>query len=228
MSLIHLIPLDERPRERLRKKGADSLSNEELLAIILGTGSKERPVLELSRSLLSHFESPQALFQASLEELAAFPGIGKAKASLLKAAFVLAERALVPFEEAKPSIKHPEQAYRAILPIIRGEKRELFIILMLDAKSRLLRLETISVGILNATLVHPREVFFPVIKHRAHAIIAVHNHPSGDLSPSKEDIYMTEQLLAASKSLGIPVCDHLIVSELGYLSLKASLPDLFQ
>lgn len=125
-------------------------------------------------------------------------------------------------------IKHPEQVFRAVLPAIRGEKRELFLILLLDAKSRLMRMETISVGILNATLVHPREVFFPVIKHRAHAIIAVHNHPSGDLKPSMEDIHMTEQLVAASKSLSIPLCDHVIVCESGFLSLKASRPDLFQ
>lgn len=227
MSLIHQIPLDERPRERLQKKGADALSNEELLAIILGTGSKEKPVLELSRSLLNHFESPQSLFHASLEELASFPGIGKAKASLLKASFVLAERALERMEKDKPFIKQPEQAFRSVLPMIRGEKRELFLILLLDTKSRLMRTEVVSVGILNATLVHPREVFFPVIKHCAHAIIAVHNHPSGDLSPSKEDITMTQQLLAASKSLGIPLLDHLIVSESGYLSLKTSLSDLF-
>jgi DNA repair protein RadC len=228
VNLIHEIPLDERPRERLQKKGADALSNEELLAVILGTGSKEKPVLELSRSLLSHFESPQSLFHASLGELAAFPGIGQAKASLLKAAFALAERALEQVEDAKPVIKLPEQAFKAVLPMIRGEKRELFLILLLDSKSRLLRTETVSIGILNATLVHPREVFFPVIKHSAYAIIAVHNHPSGDLSPSKEDVNMTKQLLAASKSLGIPLFDHLIVSETNYFSLKTSLPDLFQ
>lgn len=225
---IRQIPLEERPRERLQKKGAGALSNEELLAVILGTGSKEKPVLSLSRALLSHFESPQALFHASLEELAAFPGIGKAKASLLKAAFSLAERALEPLEDSKACIKHPEQAFKAVLPIIRGEKRELFLILLLDTKSRIIRMETVSVGILNATLVHPREVFFPVIKHRAHAIIAVHNHPSGDLSPSKEDVNMTEQLFSASQSLGIPLIDHLIVSESGYLSLKTSLPELFR
>ena len=228
MEGIHSLPLDERPRERLARCGAQALSNEELLAIMLGTGSKTAPVLKLSRQLISHFETLENLFHASLEELESFQGIGMSKSKLLKAAFTLAERALGQKEGARPKVQSPHDAFRLAAPLIRGEKREHFIVLLLDVKSRLIRAETVSIGILNATLVHPREVFYPAIKHKAQSVIALHNHPSGDLTPSNEDIALTRQLFHAATCMQIPLFDHLIITESSFLSLKENLPELFR
>lgn len=226
-NLIIDLPKEERPRERLGRKGPVALSNEELLAVMLGTGTKDKPVLQVARDLISFFKSPKALFEASLEELKALPGIGNARAMVLKAAFELAGRAFSQKNLTSDPVNHPREAYQALLPYIRGEMREMFFLLLFDVKGRLFKVETVSIGILNATLVHPREVFFPAIRHKAHGIMIAHNHPSGDLTPSSEDIHLTKRLVEAAECLKIPLYDHLIVSENAYCSLKVTQPGLF-
>lgn len=224
---IYDLPLEERPRERFHKMGPLALTNEELIAVILGTGTKDRPVLQVAHDLISHFRSPKALFEASLEELKDFSGIGNARAMVLKAAFALASRAFCQEPLPLQEVNHPREAFRVLLPYIQGEKRELFFLILLDVKSRIFKVEVVSVGILNATLVHPREVFFPAIRHKAQGIIIAHNHPSGDLTPSPEDLLLTRRLVEASLCLKIPLYDHLIVNENEYLSLKFSHSELF-
>lgn len=226
-NLINDLPKEERPRERLNRKGPVALSNEELLAVMLGTGTKEKPVLQVAHELMSHFNNPKALFDASLEELKAFPGIGNARAMVLKAACELAGRAFSQNQVTSDPVNHPREAFHALQPYIRGEMREMFFLLLFDVKARLFKVEIVSIGILNATLVHPREVFFPAIRHKAQGIMIAHNHPSGDLTPSKEDLLLTKSLVEASACLKIPLYDHLIVNERSYCSLKMTQPGLF-
>jgi DNA repair protein RadC len=214
------IPATERPRERLKLLGANALNAEELLAIILGSGSRKEPVLKLARELLMRFQCLQGVAEASIEELQTISGIGIAKALQLKAAFSLAERCFRDKLQAEQEVKSPEQVFNVALPYITGEKRELFLILLLNVKSRLIGVEIVSIGTLSATLVHPREVFYQAIRRKASALIAVHNHPSGDLRPSREDIELTQHLIEASHFIEIPLLDHLIISTNKYNSLR--------
>lgn len=220
MNRVSEIPVAERPRERLKRLGPDALSAEELLAVVLGSGSQKTPVLKLARAILVKFGSLKAVGDATLEELTAIPGIGPATGLKLKAAFTLARRSQEPVPLDEVPIKTPLQAFHAAAPFIRGEKRELFILLLLNAKSRLIGVEVVSIGTLTATLVHPREVFYVAIRRRAHAIVAVHNHPSGHLDPSPEDLKLTEDLIDAARLISIPLLDHLIISPSDYMSLR--------
>lgn len=214
------LPVEERPRERLAARGAESLSIAELIAIILGSGTKETPVMHLAQHLIAKFGSLQHLAEATLEELCQVKGIGKAKAIQLRAAFNLGVRLSKQIIGAKHKIDHPEQAYRLVKDEIAAEKREIFLIIMLDVKGGVIGQQVISIGTLTETPVHPREVFYPAIRHKAVSIILAHNHPSGDLTPSKQDIDLTRKLIEAGKLIGIPVNDHLIISTHGYLSLR--------
>ena len=222
MTAIQEIPPYERPRERLKRLGPDALRSDELLAVLLGSGSKKDPVLELSRSLIKKFGSIQGLSLATLEELQTISGIGFAKALKIKAAFELSSRCNSINEKEYQTIRTPEKAFIAVQPLIKNEKRELFLTLLLDVRCQLIEVEVISIGILTSTLVHPREVFFPAIRKKAHALIAVHNHPSGSLKPSEEDIHLTHSLFQASELMGIPLLDHLIVTSKSYYSFKKS------
>lgn len=222
MSTIQEIPPYERPRERLKRLGADALRSDELLAVLLGSGSKKDPVLELSKALIREFGSLKGVAAATLEELQAISGIGFAKALKIKAAFELSSRCDCKDDKDYLTIRTPERVYNAVRPFIKNEKRELFLTVLLDVRCMLIEVEVISIGILTTTLVHPREVFFPAIRKKAHAIIAVHNHPSGNLVPSKDDISLTEHLHQASQLMGIPLIDHLIVSSESYYSFKQS------
>lgn len=220
--MYHLaeLPPSERPRERLKRLGGDALRAEELIAILLGSGSRREPVLELAHKLLVRFESIKGIGEAALEELQSMHGIGLAKALKLKAAFSLVKRSLLENEEDAVPIRSPQGAFKLARPYIEQEKRELFLALLLNSQSRLIRIETISIGTLSATLVHPREVLYQAIRRKASSWIAVHNHPSGELLPSKEDLRLTETLAKASSLVDIPLLDHLIVSTQGYYSLK--------
>lgn len=221
MSLdVAQLPLIDRPRERLKRLGSEALTADELLAVILGSGSRKEPVLKLSRELLVQFGSLQALAEASIEEMQAIPGIGLAKALKLKAAFSLSRRCDDTKQNPDRPIKSPLQVVQAALPFVRHEKKEIFLMLLLNVKLRLIGVEIISSGTLTATLVHPREVFYVAIKRKAHAWIAVHNHPSGSLEPSKEDLALTELLVKASEIVSIPLLDHVIVNSTEGYSLK--------
>lgn len=218
-SIQHL-PVSERPRERLMRYGAESLSAVELIAILLGSGNKETPVLQLSQEVLSNFGSLEKLADATVEELCQVKGIGPAKAIQLRAAFNLGVRLSKQIVLPKFKIEHPVHAFNLVKDLLQSEKRELFVIILLDTRGSLIGIHTVSIGTLTFAPVHPREVFYPAIRHKAASIILTHNHPSGDLTPSKQDMELTKQLVEAGKLIGIPIKDHVIISTQGYLSLR--------
>jgi DNA repair protein RadC len=218
-SIPHL-PESERPRERLVQFGAESLSAAELIAIILGSGTKQAPVLQLAQAMLAKFGTLQHLADATIQELCQIKGIGMAKAIQLRAVFNLGLRLSKQNISPKYKIDHPVHAYHLIKDELVAEKRELFVVIMQDAKGCSLGYQIVSIGTLTQAPVHPREVFYPAIRHKAVSIILAHNHPSGDLTPSKQDEELTRQLIHAGRMMGIPINDHLIVSTQGYLSLR--------
>ncbi len=214
------LPLLSRPRERLEALGPQGVSEAELLAIILVTGSQKETALDLANRLLSKFQGLRGLLDVSLEELTTVPGIGYAKACQVRAALELAKRVQAWRENAMPVIKCPGDVAGLLMAEMRFLDREHFRILCLDTKSNVLKIETVSVGSLNASIVHPREVFKSAIRRSAAAILLAHNHPSGDPTPSKEDIDVTRRLWEAGEILGIKVLDHVIMGDNKYTSLK--------
>ena len=212
------IPKSDRPREKLIKHGPQFLSNSELLAILLGSGYKGKNVLQLARDILKKYQSKN-LPKLTYQELIAQKGIGKAAACRILSAFELAARLLLDQDDEAIIIKTPNDVYQ-LLKEIGKYKKEHFIGLYLNARNQLIYQETVSIGGLNANIVYPREVFEPAIKHHAASVIVVHNHPSGGLKPSKEDIKITERLVASGKLLGIEVIDHLIIAARKFFSLK--------
>lgn len=217
---IKNLPVDERPRERLEKQGESALSTAELLAVILGSGTKGKSVLALAQELLSHFESLAALAEASVADLCQIKGLGLAKAIQLKAALGLGLRLTYENTAPKCPLLTAEQAYAWVRNLIVHHRKEVFGVILQDVRGNALRWEEVSVGTLTQTLVHPREVFYPAIHHRAASLILAHNHPSGDPTPSPQDIYLTQQLVKASRLVGIPINDHIIISHSGFVSLK--------
>lgn len=217
---IHQLPETERPRERLMRYGTESLSAVELIAIVLGSGTKAVPVLQLAQLIVARFGGLQQLADATIEELCQIKGIGVAKAIQLRAAFNLGMRIARSTVSPKFKIEHPVHAYQLVKDELQLEKREHFVVILQDAKGCLIGHHIVSIGTLTHAPVHPREVFYPAIRHKAASLILVHNHPSGDLTPSKQDLELTHQLIAAGTLVGIPVNDHLIISERGYLSLR--------
>ncbi len=209
----------DRPRERLLKNGPSALSDSELLAIILRTGTRGENVLNMCSRILSTYNIQQ-LSRASPTKLQKIHGVGAAKAAEMTAMFELARRLETFTEEDRPRISSPEAAYRLLYPKLREQKKESFIALHLDTKNRLLREETVSVGSLNANIVHPREVFKTAIQESAAAIIVAHNHPSGDPAPSQSDIDITHKLVETGRVVGIELYDHIIVGDGRFLSLK--------
>lgn len=219
MYAIRSIPVDERPRERLLRHGPEALSNAELIALLLGSGMKGKPVLVLAQDLLSRFGSLPAVADATVAELCDVKGLGQAKAIQLKAAFSLAGK-LARQEGARVQIQSPVHAYQFVRDGLEEAKEERFVVLLLDAKGFVLRQDTVSIGTLSRTLVHPREVFYPAIRHKAASLIAVHNHPSGDPSPSAEDLTLTKRLIEAGAVVGIPLHDHLVIGKGSFVSLR--------
>ncbi|RXA21728.1 JAB domain-containing protein [Methanosarcina sp. MSH10X1] len=216
---IHDIPEEERPRERLIRNGPESLSNAELLGIILRTGSREENVVNLCSRILSEYNIRQ-LSLANITKLTQVHGIGKAKAAQIAAVFELARRLETFVEEPKRKICSPKDVYVLMYPKMREQKKEKFITLCLDTKNQVLKEEVVSIGSLNASIVHPREVFKSALLESSASVIMVHNHPSGDPSPSREDIMVTEKMVEGGKLLGIDVLDHIIIGDGRYVSLK--------
>ncbi len=216
---IHDIPEEERPRERLIRNGPESLSNAELLGIILRTGSKNENVINLCSRILSKYSIKQ-LSLANVSRLMQEHGVGKAKAAQIAAVFELARRLETFVEEPKRKVCSPKDVYVLMYPKMREQKKERFITLYLDTKNQILKEEVVSVGSLNASIVHPREVFKSALMESSASVIMVHNHPSGDPSPSREDIMVTEKLVEGGKLLGIDVLDHIIIGDGRYVSLK--------
>lgn len=217
---LHHLPVEERPRERLLHAGGESLSTPELIAIILGSGSRTNPVLQLAHEVLGRFGSLRHLAEATVAELLEIKGIGLAKAIQLKAAFHLGMRVSKQTATPKYKIEHPSHAYHLIKEEMENEKREIFMVILQDVKGYVIGREVVSIGSLSQTLVHPREVLYFAIRHKASSFIIAHNHPSGDPTPSQQDLELTTRLVEASRLLNIPLCDHLIIGHRRFLSLR--------
>jgi DNA repair protein RadC len=216
---IREMPEDERPRERLLKYGPEALSNAELLAIILRTGSRKENVVNMCSRIFSEY-SLKRLSQANIKQLMQIHGIGAAKAAQIAAVFELARKLEGFTDEPKRKIRSPADVYSLLYPKMREHKRERLVALLLDTKNHVLREEVISIGSLNANIVHPREVFKAALMESCASVILSHNHPSGDPTPSKEDIAVTEKLVEGGKLLGIDVLDHVVIGDGRYVSLK--------
>ncbi|MDO8559864.1 MAG: DNA repair protein RadC [bacterium] len=212
------LPKIERPREKLIAKGAENLKDSELLAILLRTGKAGKNVIEIASQILSKY-SKKRLLQMTYEDLVKIGGIDSAKATTLLAAFELSKRASEINDTNLPTISNAKDVV-AQLTDIRDRKKEYFVVLYLNARSQLIHKETISIGTLNANLVHPREVFEPAIKHSAAQIAVAHNHPSDDPEPSHHDVEITKRLVDAGRVLGVEVMDHVIVTRTRFFSFK--------
>ena len=212
--------VNERPRERLRLHGPEALSNSELIAIILGSGMRGKSVLHLAQELMGRFGSLKALSEATLEELCEIKGLGMAKSIQLKAAFSLGLKVYKQAVNPRFRIENPLHAYNLIKDELEHQKQELFMVIMQDTKGSLICHEVVSIGTLSQTLIHPREVFYPAVRHKAASIIVAHNHPSGDATPSKQDLETTQSLISVGKLIGIPLHDHLIIGAQCYVSLR--------
>ena len=210
---------EERPRERLYHKGAAALSDAELLAIQLGTGVPGRSVLEVARELLTQFGSLQELAGREVAEVAAVRGVGRAKAVRLASVFEITRRLRSRNGPSRPVLSSPEQVFGRYGPLMEDLKREVFRVALLDAQNGLLKDVVISEGTLSASLVHPREVFKPAILESAASIILLHNHPSGDPTPSREDVRLTRQLVECSKLLDLRIHDHVIIGRERFISM---------
>lgn len=214
------VPKEERPRERMLKVGPANLSNQELIAILIGSGTKTEPVTSLAARVLMHFEGLKLFKDATIEELTAIKGIGDAKGVQLLAAIELGKRMNRYRPDEHYVIRSPEDGANYVMEEMRNLKQEHFVALFLNTKNQVIHRETVFIGSLNASIVHPREVFREAIKRSSAAIIVIHNHPSGDPSPSQEDIHVTRRLFEAGKMIGIDVLDHLIIGDRKFVSLK--------
>ncbi|MCX7913709.1 MAG: DNA repair protein RadC [Thermodesulfovibrionales bacterium] len=213
-------PEGERPTERLLKYGCENLSDAQLLAIILRTGG-DKGVLNLAIELLNRFKTLKEIDASSVKELSAIKGLGKAKIAQIKAAFELGKRLMIESGEDSPTFLSSRNVYSYFAPRFKNVKKEFFIAILLNTKNKLIKeFVKISEGTLTNSLIHPREAFKEAIRESAASVIFVHNHPSGDPSPSAEDIAITNRLKKAGDILGIPVIDHIIIGDGKYISLK--------
>lgn len=217
------LPLNERPRERLIKYGVESLSLQELLSLIFGRGVRGESVINISQKLLTLFGSLDKLSEASIKELKEIKGIGLAKACQLKACFEISRR--LESEEKLNKNKNgiiysPKDILQLLKEKIINSHKEYFIVVSLDNRNKVISTDTISIGILNSSLIHPRETFEIAIKNHAASIILCHNHPSNDIKPSKDDLSITDNLVKAGKILGIEVFDHVIITKEKYFSFS--------
>ncbi|MBT0663994.1 DNA repair protein RadC [Geobacter pelophilus] len=218
---IKLWPEGERPRERLLKNGAEGLSDAELLALIIRTGdfSAKVSAIDLGRELLRKFGDLRGLAQASVAEICRIKGTGPAKAASIKAALELAGRCSSESLSSGDRYTAPSQIFQHFQNRFKNRKKEHVVALLLDGKNRIIREVPISEGSLNQSIIHPREVFNPAVRDSAAAIILVHNHPTGDPTPSREDLELTRRLKEAGELMGIRVLDHVIIGDKNYVSL---------
>lgn len=218
--MIRDLPLEERPREKLKTLGAGALSNAELLAILLRVGGRNESAVQVATRILARGGGLRKLPELSLEELQENKGIGPDKAVMIKAALELGSRLATTPREELGSITNPRQAADLFMEELRYKKKEYFKILLLNTKNHIISREEISVGSLSASIVHPREIFNSPMRKSAASVILFHNHPSGDPSPSQEDLEVTRRLVDAGNILGISVRDHIIIGDGCFFSFR--------
>jgi DNA repair protein RadC len=217
------LPIEQRPRERLYRYGAQALSDTELLAVLIRTGTRKESALVLAQRILKGDEGKSGLafvIDSSMEELSKIKGIGIAKAGQIKAAVELGRRISSYNKRQHVTITSPLDVKALLMEEMRFLEKEHFKTILLNTKNHVVSVENISIGSLNASIVHPREVFKPAIRRSSASILLVHNHPSGDPTPSKEDIEVTERLVEAGKILGISVLDHIVIGDNTIFSFK--------
>lgn len=218
--MIRDVPVAERPRERMVRDGAASLSNAELIAILLRTGTSSHSAIHLAEQLLSHLGGVRGFTDSTVETLMQVKGIGVAKAVQLLAGVELGRRIARAVPEERITIRSPRDAAQFVMDELQHLQQEHFVCLFLNTKNQVVAKETVFVGSLNASIVHPREVFKRAIQRSSAAIICLHNHPSGDPTPSAEDRLVTERMKEAGKLLGIDVLDHIIIGLQNFYSMK--------
>jgi DNA repair protein RadC len=215
------LPTSVRPRERMAAAGPESMSASELIAIILGTGTKGITSIRLAENIMYEFDDRIGrLGQADLEELAGIGGVGPAKACQVLAAIELGKRVAIAKPSRRESLTSPERVACLLMARMRDLEREHFVALIVDTKIRLKKEVDIAIGGLNAAVIHPRDLFKAAIRANGSGLIVAHNHPSGDTTPSREDIVLTKRLSEAGKILGIEFHDHVIIGDGRWLSLK--------
>jgi DNA repair protein RadC len=218
---IHDLPVADRPRERLQRLGIEALSAQEILALILGRGISGESVMVTAQRLLSQFGGLKGVAGASLEELSQVYGIGIAKGAQIKAAVELASRVEGYSESVgKTLVKTPEDIASLVQARLKGKKKEYFLAVLLDTRNQLIKVAEISIGSLDSSVVHPREVFKEAISATAASVIFVHNHPSEDTEASEDDITLTKRLAEAGEIVGIEVLDHVIIGGKSHASMK--------
>lgn len=218
--LIRDMPLDERPRERLRLRGASSLSNAELLAILLRTGAQGENVLSLATRLLARFDGVVGLARASFGELCAEHAVGEAKAAQVKAALELGRRLVSTQPEERATVRSPQDVYNLLMAEMALLDQEHLRVVLLNARNQVLAIHELYRGTVNTALVRPAEVFREAVREGCPAVIVVHNHPSGDPTPSADDAAMTRRLVEAGAILEIEVLDHVVIARRGFASLR--------
>ncbi len=217
---IREIPPSERPRERLQQLGPESLSVQELIAVIMGRGIPGESVTVTAHRLMQRFHDIRGIATATVEELATVKGVGPAKACQIKAAFELANR-LQSFPDGKqPVLKTPENVVAQVEGKLRARKKEHFLAVLLDTRGRMIKVTSVSVGSLDASIVHPREVFSEAMSAGAASVVFAHNHPSGDPEPSTEDVQLNKRLVDVGELVGIDVLDHVIIAGGKFVSMK--------
>jgi DNA repair protein RadC len=218
--MIRDIPESERPRERLKNYGASALSTSELLAILLRTGVSGENVIHLAMRLLSEHSGLNGLAKASFSELEVTKGVGPAKVTQLKAAFELGRRLLVEAPDERPQIRSPADAANLVMIEMSLLDQEHLRLILLDTKNRVLEMPTVYIGNLNTSVIRVGELFRYALRANCAGMIVIHNHPSGDPTPSPEDVRVTERIVEAGKMLDIDVLDHLIIGQQRFVSLK--------
>lgn len=225
---IKQMPETERPREKMLLEGPQTLSNAELIGIILSSGTHNQTAVDIGKTVLcQNREGLAYLRNCTMQELMSIKGIGPAKAAQIIAAAELGKRMAINGRNIRYRIKSPEDISRLVMEELRYLNKEVFKIILLNTKNEVINIENISVGSLNASIVHPREVFLPAIRKSSSSIILLHNHPSGDPTPSREDKNITQRLVESGTLLGISVLDHIIIGDNIYTSLRESDEDLF-
>ncbi len=219
---IKEMPEEERPREKMMKYGSDKVTNAELLAIIIRTGSRRASAVNLADKILSRAENLRELPNLSIQELMEIKGIGLAKGVQIKAALELGRRIASSFRLETRSISSPKDVADYLMEEMRYYQKEYFKAVFLNTKNQVISTEIISIGSLNSSIVHPREIFCAAVKKASASVILVHNHPSGDPTPSREDIEVTKRIVQAGEIIGVSVLDHLIIGEGRYYSFRES------